>query len=477
MPTFAQRHILVASAFLLATLLLGAHALAQRSFRLTEGQSQTVAIRGTITKVQVLNPRVADVANFSARSATVVGVGPGTTELIIYAGRRKHKYRVIVTKVEANRLFRQVKSYLGRIHGIQIYLIGDNVILSGKALTADDYGRAQRAVKLFGSKVRNLVRFKESAVEQINQIFKRNGLTDVHARLVGGGVFLEGSVGSKEEMDKVRAILNTYGLQVENLIKVGGGKQILVDVEFVELRKGATQKLGFQWPNNLGVTQLSGQIQAEIPITPRTQDTAALTINAPIAAGRTAIDLLYNAGNARLLAQPKLVCGSGKKAEFLVGGEIPIPLITANSASVEYKEYGIRLQVQPTADSLGNVRAQILAEVSEPDYANKVGDYPAFRTRRFKTFVTVRDGNSIVLSGLFSNTEQKNVAKLPLLGHIPILGELFKSREFLDQKTTLVVFVTPRVVTSSHPWVRKSIKDIQRLYGDYKAEVSWKLLD
>ncbi|MBW2733038.1 MAG: pilus assembly protein N-terminal domain-containing protein [Deltaproteobacteria bacterium] len=476
MPLYKQAQILICG-FVSAQLLMSVPAFAQRTFRLTEGQSKTVGIRGTITKVQVLNPRVADVANFSAHTATIVGVGPGTTELLLYAGRRKYTYRIIITKVEANRLFRQVKNYLGRIHGIQVYLIGDNVILSGKAITADDYGRAQRAVRLFGSKVRNLIRFKESAVAQINQIFKRNGLTDVHGRLVGGSVFLEGSVGSKEEMDKVKAILNTYGLQAENLIKVGGGKQILVDVEFVELRKGSTQKLGFSWPTNLGVSQLSGQIQASIPITPRTVDTASLTINAPIAAGRTAIDMLYSGGNARLLAQPKLVCGSGKKAEFLVGGEIPIPLITSTTAAVEYKEYGIRLQVQPTADSLGNVRVEILAEVSEPDYANKVQDFPAFRTRRFKTFVTVRDGNSIVLSGLFSNTEQKNVAKLPLLGHIPILGELFKSREFLDQKTTLVVFVTPRVVTSSHPWVRKSIKDIQRLYGDYKAEVGWKLLD
>ncbi|MCK5797334.1 MAG: type II and III secretion system protein [Deltaproteobacteria bacterium] len=302
-------------------------------------------------------------------------------------------------------------------------------------------------------------------------------MTDVRGRLIAGKVFLEGSVGSKDEMNKVNAILRTYGLQVENLVKVGGGKQILLEVEFVEMRKNGMQRIGMTWPSVLGVTNLSGQLQGDFPLKPRGGDKISLSVTGEINAGRFALEALYSTGNARLLAQPKLICGSGRKASFLVGGEVPIVVITQNVVNIQYKEYGIKLMIQPTADSLGNVRAKILAEVSEIDQSVAVQNIPGFRTRKFDTFVTVKDGASIVLSGLFSNSEQKSVAKFPLLGHIPILGELFKSREFRDQKTTLIVFVTPRVVSADHPWVRKQIGDIQRLYSDYKDEVGWGIFD
>lgn len=144
---------------------------------------------------------------------------------------------------------------------------------------------------------------------------------------------------------------------------------------------------------------------------------------------------------------------------------------------MQYKEFGVRLNVVPTSDSLGNVQLQILAEVSEPDFSRQVRGVPSFVTRRFNTFVSVKEGASIVLSGLFRNVDRKAVNKMPILGHIPILGELFKSRAFQQEKTTLVVFVTPRVVSPRHPWIVRTIREIQNLYDAYADEVSWQLFD
>ena len=451
--------------------------IAQKPIRLTVGQSELVSVRGTITKVQVLNPRVADVATYTSRSATVVGVDAGSTELLIYTGRRTHKYQIVVNKIEVGRLFKQVRSFLGRLEGIYPRLIGDNIVLTGAALTADDYGRAQRAVKLFGNKVRNLVRFKPSAVEQVNRIFTRMGLTTVKAKLLGGALFLEGAVDSEAETEKVKAILRSYGLNVENLVQVGGSKQILIDVQFVELRKAGTENLGIQWPTRFGVSKLQGTFTGQIPVLPAADPTFGLSLSSPIESGPVGLNMLYATGKARLLAQPKLVCGSGKSAQFLVGGEVPVVVITNNVINITYKEFGIKLKVKPVADSLGNISSEILAEVSELDDSLTVQGVPGFRTRRFTTNVTVKEGASIVLSGLFSNSQQKSVDKLPLLGQIPILGELFKSRGFREQKTTLVVFVTPKVVTPQHPWVVKSIRDIQKQYGEYEEEVGWQVLD
>jgi pilus assembly protein CpaC len=476
-----NRRIVASMAFLSLAFFSNAHARAERVIRLTVGQSQVVAAKGTVTRVQVLDPKVADVAHYSTRSATVVGVNSGTTELLITTTKGRRKYSIVVTAVELGRLYKQVRSYLGRIEGIYPRLIGNSVIISGAALTADDYAKAERAVRLLGNKVKNHVSFKPSAVQQINQIFQRSGLTDVRTRLVGGTLFIEGAVGSKEEKTKVAALLRTYGLaSVENLVTVGGGRQVLVDVQFVEMRKRGLNKIGIQWPDVLGASVNGTNLTGTVPITGGAT-TMNLQVGAQVMPTSAALNMLFSNGKARLLAQPKLVCASGKSAEFVVGGEVPVVVITQNVVDIKYKEFGIKLKIKPTADGFGNVKSQIYAEVSEPDASLSVkaggNEIPGFRTRKFKTFVSVKDGASIVLSGLFSNSEQKAVSKLPLLGHIPILGELFKSREFQELKTTLVVFVTPKVVSPKHPWVRKTIRDIQKLYEEYEAEIGWQLFD
>jgi len=439
------------------------------------GQSYTISVPGTISKVQVFNPGIADVASYTTRGATVVGIRKGTTEVMITASGRKLKYSITVSAVEVSGLFKQVRTYLGRLEGIYPRIFGDTIILSGYALTAEDYGRAQRAVAIFGNKVQNQVRFKPSAVQQVNRIFRTSGLTDVQVNLIGGTLFLEGAVSSKSELDKVNALLRTFGLKVENLLKVGGGRQVLVDVQFVEMRKQVLNRIGIDWPSSI-TASATATLQGNFYFIGSGSDELSLGISSPLATKMT-VNLLFSSGYGRLLAQPKLVCSSGKKAEFLVGGEVPIPLVSSNAVSIEWKPFGIRLKVAPTADSLGNINSEIEAEVSEVDRSVQVLNIPGFKTRKFKTNVSVKDGASIVLSGLFSNSDEKAVNKFPLLGHIPIIGELFKSREFQEKKTTLLVFVTPKIVSPEHPWVRKTIREMQKMYEDYEAEVGWQVFD
>jgi pilus assembly protein CpaC len=189
-----------------------------------------------------------------------------------------------------------------------------------------------------------------------------------------------------------------------------------------------------------------------------------------------------NDGYGRLLAQPKLVCASGEKAEFTAGGEIPVPLITNNQFTVEYKPYGVILKIRPTADRNGNIQTEIEAEVSEVDVSVAVAvgggaSIPGFRTRKVKTNVTVRHGETIVLSGVFAHDEQKNVSKLPGIGHIPIIGELFKNRAFDSNKRELVVFVTPRIVNPDSDKIRTIIDDVKSRYKQARGEVTFGIFD
>jgi pilus assembly protein CpaC len=204
---------------------------------------------------------------------------------------------------------------------------------------------------------------------------------------------------------------------------------------------------------------------------------------ASLAAGAEfAVGFQGNDGYGRLLAQPKLVCASGEKAEFLAGGEVPIPLVTNNQFAVEYKPYGVILKLRPTADRNGNIQTEIEAEVSEVDTSVAVSlggatSIPGFRTRKVKTNVTVRHGETIVLSGVFSHDEQKAVSKLPGLGHIPIIGEIFKNRAFDSTKRELVIFVTPRIVTPDSDKIHTLIEDVKSRYKQARSEVTFNIFD
>jgi pilus assembly protein CpaC len=193
---------------------------------------------------------------------------------------------------------------------------------------------------------------------------------------------------------------------------------------------------------------------------------------------RAAIDK----GAGRLLARPTLVCASGEEAEFLAGGEVPIPLISGETAQVQFRPYGIRLRLRPTADADGGIRTELEAEVSELDRAVAVAagatvSVPGFRARKVRTSVTVRAGEVIVLSGVYSHEEAKSVSKVPLLGQVPIVGELFKQRAFDDVRRELLVFVTPRFVEGADAGNRKAVETIERKYDEAADDVGFGLLD
>ena len=140
------------------------------------------------------------------------------------------------------------------------------------------------------------------------------------------------------------------------------------------------------------------------------------------------INLLMSRGKAWVLAEPKLSAKSGSSATFLVGGEVPIVVPSVlGQTQIEYKEYGIRLNISPTVNKANDVATSIMAEVSRIDPSVSVQGVPGFLTRRVETESNVAAGETIVISGLLDRTASKAADKLPILGDIPILGKLFRS--------------------------------------------------
>jgi len=161
---------------------------------------------------------------------------------------------------------------------------------------------------------------------------------------------------------------------------------------------------------------------------------------------------LQNENLGKVLAEPKLLARSGKKANFLSGGEIPIVVTTNDDTSIEFKEFGTKVDFVPRVREDGNIDLALQSEVSEPDYAAGVKlfgfDVPAFVTRRTQTEVTLQSGESLIVAGLIKETKQELESKMPFLGDVPFVGYFFRSTKFQNEVLELMMVVRPELVAS-----------------------------
>jgi pilus assembly protein CpaC len=164
------------------------------------------------------------------------------------------------------------------------------------------------------------------------------------------------------------------------------------------------------------------------------------------------IRLLEQQGEATIVAEPTLSCRSGGAARFVAGGEIPFPVVSnVGSTDVEYKEYGVILDVRPVADASGAVFARVETELSQVDNSQRVLGVPGFLKRRSATDINLRDGETLVIAGLTSQQRSVEDQGVPGLSKFPVGGRLFSTRGRRSESSELVIFLTPRIVRASPP--------------------------
>jgi len=165
---------------------------------------------------------------------------------------------------------------------------------------------------------------------------------------------------------------------------------------------------------------------------------------------QTFFQMLENHNLAKILAQPNLLANTGEKATFLAGGEIPIVVAQALNTSIVFKEFGTKVTFLPTVVSLNDIELLVEPEVSQPDYLHAVQlfgfNVPAFVTRRAKTLVRLRDGQTLIIAGLNLTERHEIVQKVPYLGDLPFAGALFRNTNYQNTATDLVMTVTPQIV-------------------------------
>ena len=454
------------------------------------GQQKVLQL-GNIARVAIGEPEIADVKQVGGGSELLItGMGEGRTTLLVWRiNDTRLSYLVVVRRQDPRELAGEVRALIGEREGVQVRIVGDHVVLEGETLTADDFDRVQQVSQLYPS-VKSFVRpsgnAKRLAAEALNRSLQRNGLTGVTASVLGSTLVLDGSVDSRDDLRRLELITRAAAEKAESFVTVGARRMILVEVDFVEASSGSTKAVGIKPPSSFVSTGegASATVSVVRPIpgldSGQTQKSASLGLSAGAATDFSAA-ARFDEGAVRVLSRPRLVCASGEKAEFLAGGEIPVVMVTQNQSAVEFKKFGVLLHITPTADRSGNIAAEIHAEVSDIDRSVSVRangfDVPGLRVREVKTSVTVRDGETIVLSGLYNSAEDKEVSKVPLLGHIPVLGELFKSRSFVEHKTELAIYVTPRLISPEGEREKEMIEGARKLYDDAGDSVSFSLFD
>lgn len=312
---------------------------------------------------------------------------------------------------------------------------------------------------------------------------------DLHVDSDGNRFVVRGKV-HPEQKDLVKAALDGMP-DVVNLIEPDDGASLKKTVHFkldiLEISKTAERNLGIAWDQQINGPQasLAGNAVRTGRYKPFPDTGTASFDNAPSAAAGAAtgaflgiatsifskINLLVNDGDAYILASPELNSRSGGKATFLSGGEIPIPVSAGFGAQdVIYKEYGVRLEIAPTVDASNIISTDLLTEISQIDPTVRVQGYPAFLTRRTTSQLSLRPGETLALSGLINADAATAVDKMPLLGDLPVLGHLFKSSDFRNNKSDLVVLVTPYIVDANSDKITELTKNGSDIQEDYRSE-------
>ena len=393
----------------------------QETLRVSEGKSFVLNTNETIKRVSVTNSEIAQAMVISPHQVLVHGVKPGTVSFLIWNEEE------------------QVRTFDLQVLDVPMNLEPLRATLS-RALPSQD------------------IRVSQS----------------------GSSIVLTGNVSSKEVAEQAAAIAKTADDKVVNLLAAAPMSQvIMLEVKFAEVDRNALRQLGVNILST-GALNTPGVISTQQFSSTGSSVDLTNSIGSPLKGFSSSYSLtdllnifvfrpdlnlgllvksLQQRNLLQTLAEPNLIALAGKEASFLAGGEFPVPVVqgsgNGSSVSIQFREFGVRLKFVANPNPDGTINLHVAPEVSALDYTNALTLsgflIPALSTRKADTEVQLKDGQSFAVAGLLDNRVTKISSKIPWLGDVPILGNLFKSSSFVQAKTELLVMVTPRLVKPLEP--------------------------
>lgn len=407
---------------LAAAMLSFGSACAAEPVEVSLNESKYMAASG-ITRLAVGNPAIADVQLLSSGDFLLVGKKAGTTSLIVWSdGGRRTEYTVYVA--------------------------------------GNDRGMA-------------------SAIQDAI------GYPKVHVQMMKDRVMLRGKVENQYEHDTALKIAGLYtggdDSGVIDLLEMEHPSQIRLEAQIIEIGSNYAKDLGIQYWSQTPEKQdetTTGITVGTAGIFYGGEDFSSSRkhggwLGSHVANVNVTLQALINQGKARILSRPSITTLSGKTANILIGGRIPVPISDGNgNVSVDWREYGIRLNIEPKVDSEDKITSKVHAEVSTLDKASsvKIDSYsiPGILSREADTEVNVHSGMTMVIGGLINSEDSKSISKIPLLGDLPIIGRFFQHTSKSRDKRELIILITPTLVSDDTPSpmsqrMKASYEEVERI--------------
>lgn len=375
-------------------------------FKVPIFKSRNLTIKQTVSRVSIGNDKIADILILRARELYIVGKMLGTTNVMVWDEEDK---LLDVINLEVTH---DLVSLRQRLHHF---------------LPNEELGVQTSQGQL-------VISGQTSSLEKMNTAVE-----------LARGYAEAATVGKKRS-------------EVLNMIAIGGGHQVMLEVTVAEVSTEVSRtfdsKMSLSFSGSDGTGGIVKGIGAGI----------ASSISSGFFGSLTSGDMRFNFaldvakqnGLAKILAEPNITALSGQKAEFLAGGEFPVPVPSEEGTTIQFKDFGVGVSFVPTILDSGRINLNLKVLVSELTNSHGVGVtptgsgstivVPSIIKRTSETTVELADGQTIAIGGLLSDTLRDSVNKLPGLGDLPVLGQLFSSHEYISGQTELVIMVTPRLV-------------------------------
>ncbi len=377
-------------------------------------------------------------ARISAASVLLVGRSPGTATLALETEGRTLKVKVIVRGAapgggEGAGTLPSVLSEIRKLPGVSVLPLGKRSLVQGEILGRANYRRLLLHMKNFSGSLQVLGTpapgIKASLMEQAQTLLSARGYQDARITNAGNRFFLDGSVPAPEDVEQALELAESVIPNIENHlpIPIRIDPTVTVRVFILELSRQAHEALGLSWP---AVTN------SAIVFSPQGGQVAP--------SWAASLKHLSTQGHAKVLAEPVIAVKSGSSAELSAGGEIPLRITGKFENKVTWKNYGLKVRIHIAGIAGKHIRTKIDTESSQLDESTAIDGVPGLRSTKMGTEVDVPEGEPVLLTGLFQSSVAKDVEKVPFLGSIPILGELFKSRRFREHESELMIALLPK---------------------------------
>lgn len=375
---------------------------------LVAGRSAVMTTDFDVKRVALTDPAVADVSVVTAREVLIDGKKPGTISLFIWGETQRVEREIVVDPGVSDLQLRMRELFPGE--DIVVSIADNAILLSGRASTSVIAANAMAVAEASAPKAK---------------------------------------------------VINLLQLPADT-----GSQQVMLQVRFAEVNRKALQELGASVFANRA--KFTGRTSTQQFASPDYDDKNAGPDNMTFSdllnlfffqrdyGAGAVVQALQSKGDFQSLAEPNLLAYSGQEASFLAGGEFPVPVVqgVTGTVSILFKEFGVRLRFKPTITG-EMIRLHVRPEVSALDFNNGITlsgfRIPSLTTRYAETDVELRDGQSFAIAGLLDNVVQNNNADVPVLSQIPIIGYLFRSKAAREEKTELMVLITPRLVRPLNP--------------------------